>query len=106
LFRAIDGVNCVVFSSTIRKNHGVVLDKCYTLVPGCLNEVDIPLFICREWWHAKPDVCLNAISAVQYNNQMLKLSGLDPLDVKVVAGVTMTGTFPTNLKNSVDVGTY
>jgi len=87
---------------------------------------DIPLFICGEWRHAKTDVCVmdtngylllvqedkrhleivdpepqlvaEAIAAVQSNNRTRDLLGLDPLDVKVMAGITMTGTSPTFFK--------
>ena len=87
---------------------------------------DIPLFICGEWRHAKTDVCVmdtngylllvqedkrhleivdaefqliaEAIAAVQSNNRTRNLLGLDPLDVKVMAGITMTGTSPTFFK--------
>lgn len=87
---------------------------------------DIPLFICGGWWHAKTDVCVmdrngyllvvqenkqhletadpepqliaEAIAAVQSNNRTRNLVGLDPLDIKVMAGITMTGTSPTFFK--------
>ncbi|KIM72895.1 hypothetical protein PILCRDRAFT_829497 [Piloderma croceum F 1598] len=87
---------------------------------------DIPLFICGEWRHAKTDVCVmdrngylllvqedkrhletvdpepqliaEAIAAVQSNNRTRNLSGLEPLDIKVMAGITMTGTSPTFFK--------
>ena len=87
---------------------------------------DIPLFICGEWRYAKADVCVmgrngylllvqedkrhleimdpepqlvaGAIAAVQSNNRTRDLLGLDPLDVKVMAGITMTGTSPTFFK--------
>ena len=83
---------------------------------------DIPLFICGEWRCVRTDVCVmgrnncyqlvvqenkrqlgivdpepqliaDAIAAVQYNNRTRDLMGLDPLDVKVMAGISMTGTF-------------
>ncbi|KAF8529588.1 hypothetical protein BU17DRAFT_36464 [Hysterangium stoloniferum] len=87
---------------------------------------DIPLFICGEWRHAKTDVCVmdtngylllvqedkrhleivdpapqliaEAIAAVQSNNRTRDFLGVDPLDVKVMAGITMTGTSPTFFK--------
>ena len=87
---------------------------------------DIPLFICGGWRHAKTDVCVmdrtghlllvqkdkrhlevvdpkpqlvaKAIAAVQSNNRTRDLLGLDPLDIKVMAGITMTGTSPTFFK--------
>lgn len=87
---------------------------------------DIPLFICGEWKHAKTDVCVmdrngylllvqedkrhlesvdpvpqliaEAIAAVQSNNRTRDFLGMDPLDVKVMAGITMTGTSPTFFK--------
>ena len=87
---------------------------------------DIPLLICGEWSHAKTDVCVmdrdgylllvqedkrhletmdpapqliaEAIAAVQSNNRTRDLLGVDPLDVKVMAGITMTGTSPTFFK--------
>lgn len=86
----------------------------------------IPLFICGEWRNAKTDVCVmdtngylllvqadkrhleivdpapqliaEAIAAVQSNNRTRDLLGVDPLDVKVMAGITMTGTSPTFFK--------
>lgn len=87
---------------------------------------DIPLFICGEGRYAKTDVCVMdangylllvledkrhleimdpvpqliaaAIAAVQSNNRNRDLRSLDPLDVKVMAGITMTGTSPTFFK--------
>src|SRR6266702_724987 len=87
---------------------------------------DIPLFICGEWRHAETDVCVmdtngyllvvqedkrhlkivdpvpqviaEAIAAVQSNNRTRDLLGVDPRDVKVMAGITMTGTSPTFFK--------
>jgi len=87
---------------------------------------DIPLFICGEWRHAKADVCVmdrngylllvqedkrhkevvdpepqltaKAVAAVQSNNRMRDLLGLEPFNVKVMAGITMTGTSPTFFK--------
>jgi len=87
---------------------------------------DIPLFICGEWRHAKTDICImdrngylllvqedkrhleildpepqliaEAIAAVQSNNRTRDLLGEDPLDVKIMAGITMTGTSPTFFK--------
>lgn len=87
---------------------------------------DIPLFICGEWRHAKTDVCImdrngylllvqedkrhleivdpepqliaEAIAAVQSNNRTRDLLGVDPLNIKVMAGITMTGTSPTFFK--------
>jgi hypothetical protein len=87
---------------------------------------DIPLFICGEWRHAKTDVCVmdtngylllvqedrrhletvepeaqliaQAIAAVQSNNRTRDLLGMGPLNVKVMAGITMTGTSPAFFK--------
>jgi len=87
---------------------------------------DIPLFICGEWRHAKTDVCVmdtngflllvqedkrhleivdpspqliaEAIAAFQSNNRTRDILGVDPLDVKVMAGITMTGTSPAFFK--------
>ena len=88
---------------------------------------DIPLFTCGKWRHAKTDVCImdndgilllvlqedkqhlelgdprppliaEAIAAVQHNNHVRDLLGLAPLDMKVMAGITMTGTSPAFFK--------
>jgi hypothetical protein len=87
---------------------------------------DISLLICGEWRQAKTDVCImdrdghlllvqedkhhletidpepqliaEAIAAVQSNNRNRYLRGADPLNVKVMAGITMTGTSPTFFK--------
>jgi len=97
-----------------------------TLGRDLRSRKDIPLFICGEWWHAKTDVCVmdrssylllvqedkrhletvdpepqliaKAIAAVQSNNRTRNLSGLEPLNIKVMAGITMTGTSPTFFK--------
>ena len=39
-----------------------------------------------------------AIAAVQFYNRTRDLLGLDPLDVQVMAGITMTGTSPAFFK--------
>lgn len=92
-----------------------------------LSSKEIPLFLCGESRPTKADLCLingkdyqlivhedkqhlesgepepqliaEAIAAVQSNNRMrYLLLGLDPLDVEVMAGITMTGTYPTFFK--------
>jgi hypothetical protein len=87
---------------------------------------DIPLLICGEWRHANTDVCIisrdeillliqedkrhlelgdprppliaEAIAAVQYNNSAQDILGLSPLGLKVMAGITMIGTYQTFFK--------
>ena len=88
---------------------------------------DIPLFICGTWSHAKTDVCLmddneiillvqedkrhlergdprpqliaEAIGAAQANNAIREtVLNLAPLEYKLMAGITMTGTSPTFFK--------
>lgn len=41
-----------------------------------------------------PQLIAAALAAVQFNNRTQDLLGLDPLVVKVMAGITMTGTCP------------
>lgn len=45
-----------------------------------------------------PQLIAAALAAVQFNNRTQDLLGLDPLVVKVMAGITMTGTCPTFFK--------
>jgi len=88
---------------------------------------DIPFFICGTWSHAKTDVCLmddseiillvqedkrhlergdprpqliaEAIAATQTNNTIREtVLNLAPLEYKLMAGITMTGTCPTFFK--------
>jgi len=89
---------------------------------------DIPLCICGMWTHAKTDVCImdqdddilllvqedkhhlvvgdpmpqliaEAIGAVQMNNIRRKTAlNLPPLEFRLMAGITMIGTFPTFFK--------
>jgi hypothetical protein len=103
---------------------------------------DIPLLVCGEWRHARTDVCITdldgilllvqedkrhledidpepqliagAIAAFQSNNRNRNLRGMGPLNAKVIAGITMTGTSPTFFKipvtlqliDAVRTGTY
>jgi hypothetical protein len=46
----------------------------------------------------EPQLIVEAIAAVQSNNRPRDLLGLDLLDTKVMAGITMTGTSPTCFK--------
>jgi hypothetical protein len=86
----------------------------------------IPVYILGEWKFVKADVCVldrdeyvllvqenkqykttidpgpqlifKAVAAVLYNNQMRRRLALDPVDVNVMAGITMTGSSPTFFK--------
>jgi hypothetical protein len=107
------------------------------------TRADIPLRICGEHLHAKPDVCIvdsddilllvqegkrykemkdaepqlvaEAIAAFQSNNwKRVHLLGQDPLPMRMIPGITLTGTSPTffkvpvtqELADAVEFGVY
>ncbi|KIM92408.1 hypothetical protein PILCRDRAFT_810464 [Piloderma croceum F 1598] len=83
-----------------------------TLRRDLRSRKDISLFICREWWHAKTDVCVmdrssylllvqedkRHLETVDPEPQLIAEAIAAPLDIKIMAGITMTGTAPTFFK--------
>ncbi|KIL62201.1 hypothetical protein M378DRAFT_81563 [Amanita muscaria Koide BX008] len=92
------------------------------------TRLKIQLLICGEYKYAKPDVCIidrssrddiilithmekkfgrdpnpsqlvaGAIATFQHNNMCRRALGLDPLENKIIPGITMFGTMPTFFK--------